>query len=64
MHTQGAGEPAVEHSGSLAEVGLKVGGECTRSALEAISHLMQNLCNWVKCKFAVEDVVKDGISND
>ena len=48
MHTQGAGEPAVEHSGSLAEVGLKVGGKCTGSWLDAIGHLMQDLGNGVK----------------
>ena len=63
---KGAGEPAVEHLGSLAEVGLKVGGKCTGGALDAIGHLMQDLCNGGKSKFAVEDVVnlKDGICND
>ena len=67
MHTQGAREQAVEYLGNLAEVELKVGGntgKCTGSALEAISHLMQDLGNGFKSKFAVEDVVKDGISND
>ena len=54
----------MEHLGSLAEVGLKVGGNGTGSALNAVCHVMQDLCYGVKGEFAVEDVVKDGISND
>ena len=59
MHLQGTGEQAVEHLGSLAEISLKVGGEGTGGAVDAICHMMQDLSYGAKSKFAVEDVVKD-----
>ena len=34
----------------------------TGSVLNAVCHLMQDLCYGVKGEFAIEDVVKDGIS--
>ena len=42
MHLQGTGEPAVEHLGSLAEVGLKLSGKCISGAVDAIGHMMQD----------------------